>query len=240
MRYVTVISSVTVCTALALGLGACESVESVDVRTSGMYASLRAVAGDSGTRATATLRVGGATSNTYVMLGGGDTLRVSAGGDTQQMSEQNLGDIYSYTADLGTNTPGTEFVFSFEREDDESAPDSRCVLPTASPITEPTADATLSRGDDLAIAWEPGDSDEVVRVSVNGPCFLSWSQTVAGSAVDVTIPAGDLMSTTDPAESCDATVTVTRELAGTLDPAYGEGGVVTCRQEREVTIRLDP
>ena len=54
---------------LLLGLVACESVDSTAVTTAGVYADITAMADGSGsTRTTAILKVGGATSNTYLDL----------------------------------------------------------------------------------------------------------------------------------------------------------------------------
>lgn len=228
---------------LTLALPGCtaESVESDNVFTDGIYADLRAVASDTGTRATATLRVGGGASNTYVMLGANDALTVSADGQTEEMTEQGSGNVYRYSADLTASAGGVDVVFTFERTLDEGAPDSRCTLPAAATISEPAEDATLSRSeDDLVITWEAGDPDDTLRLAVEGTCFSDFSETLDDDPGTYTIPAGTLQSAGDPPEACSATVRLTRERLGDLDVGYGEGGRVLCSQVREVSLRLDP
>src|SRR3569832_2813747 len=75
-------------TLLALpALCACtESVESTDVRTTGVYPEFQIVADGSGTtNASARLKVGGNDSNTFLDLQGSDVLEVSAKRQTQRM-----------------------------------------------------------------------------------------------------------------------------------------------------------
>jgi hypothetical protein len=60
-------------------LVACEAVDSEDVLTSGMYADLAVTNTGSNTRAAAILRVGGASSNTFVELTGDDSLTLRIG-----------------------------------------------------------------------------------------------------------------------------------------------------------------
>ncbi|WP_428265500.1 hypothetical protein [Haliangium sp.] len=229
--------------ALVLGLGACaESVESENVFTDGMYADLEARATETGTQVSATLRVGGATSNTYVMLGGGDRLRVSAGSESVTLATQSTGDVYRYVATLDTNEGGTEVIFDFQRDLDDGAPDSHCTLPAASDITAPSDGQVIRRADDdLVITWDlSAGPDDRLRLDVLGPCFIDLSETLDSAAGSYLIPAGTIESRNDPPAACSATVRLTSESSGSLDPGFGEGGRVLCRQEREVSIRLDP
>ena len=230
--------------ALSLPLAAlvgCESVESSDVKTSGMYAQFTAQADGSGsTRTEAILKVGGSTSNTFVQLAAGDELTVAGGGAEQAMSEQNLGDLYSYTADFDFDEVGTEFTFNLERAADESAPSSVATLPAALDITAPAEDAIVSRsGDALTITWSGSGEAEDMEVTVTGDCFVAYWKPVDDGGQHI-IDAGTMESFEgNDDEACDAEVTVTRKSTGTLDPAFGEG-TVTGEQIRTVKIRMDP
>ena len=228
--------------ALALSVSACaESVESNDVLTDGIYAILRAVATADGTRVTATLLVGGGGSNTYVRLTAGDALTATADGETRTLTPQNLGDIYQYNTELAANTVDTEVVFSFERMIDDGAPDSRCTVPAPFEITGPADGAAVSRADsDLVITWTPSLEDDTLELEIEGLCIQGLLATLDDATGSYTIPAGMIVSPSDPPEACEATIKLSRQRSGTLDPAFGEGGRVTCSQLRETSFRSDP
>lgn len=233
--------------ALAIALAAlvgCESVESTDVLTSGLYADLSATADGSGTtRTEAVLRVGGGTSNTYLALAGDDTLSAleTASGTKITLDEHNLGDIYHYWADFDVDAEDSEFVISFERTIDDGAPDSNMTLPAPFDITGPDADANHSRAADLTVGWEPSGSADPMAWEIVGECFHAASGTLSGDSGSVVVPAGSLQPFDgEDATSCEATLTVSRARAGNLDPGYGEGGKITGRQVRQIKFRSDP
>jgi hypothetical protein len=236
------LSKTFVASLLALSACASESVESNDVLTDGIYASFEAVATEDGTRATATLLVGGSSSNTYVMLGGDDALTVTAAGETLELRErQGFGERYYYDADLATNAEDTVVVFRFERSIDSGAPDSRCTLPRAMTITAPSDGDAFSRMEaDVLIAWDTSGTNEPIQLQVQGDCFTAISESFDSDPGEYVIPAATLQSSQDPATACQATVTLSRNNNGTLDPAFGEGGSVLCRQVRTTTFRSDP
>lgn len=236
-------STLAAAAALTLSVSGCaESVESDDVLTDGIYAILRAVAtDDDGLRATAILLVGGAGSNTYVMLTGDDALTATADGETSRLIAQNLGDIYQYNGELAANAVDTEVVFRFERTIDDGAPDSRCTMPAAFEITAPVDGDVFSRAeDDLVITWTPGSDDDPLQLEVDGSCIQDLVVTIDEDTGSHTIPAGTIESFAEPAEACEITIRLSRERSGTLDPAFGEGGRVTCSQLRETSFRSDP
>lgn len=223
-------------------LVACESVDSSDVLTSGMYADLTAQTEGEGTRATATLRVGGATSNTFVRLGADDQLTVNLGETTLEMEEVSLGELYSYIADFDSAEPGSTFTFAFNRVVDEGAPTSTATLPEPFTLTGPQPDAVFSRTtQDISVTWENFNMGDPMEVRVTGDCILDTTLAVAQDSGSFLIGADTLESfdgTVD--QACDATISVYRRRPGTLDVGYGEGGVVYGSQLRTVKIRLDP
>lgn len=229
--------------AALLGLPACaESVESDDVLTDGIYAELRAEASEDGLRASATLLVGGP-SNTYVMLTGDDSLTVSAAGQTEEMTAQNNGgNVFRYTADLAATDEDTEVVFRFDRTIDDGAPDSRCTLPRAMTIEAPLDGDVFSRTqNDVVITWDTSGSSQPVELTVEGDCFDGdVNESFPDDPGSYTIPAGTLTSLGDPPTACQATVRVSRRSSGSLDPGFGEGGLVVCSQVRTTTFRSDP
>lgn len=227
--------------ALAL-LAGCESIESTDVLTSAIYADLSATSDGTSTHALAVLRTGGATSNTFVNLEGDDVLTVTAEGETQELLESYVGDIYAYDADFDLSAQDTEFVFSLDRSVDAGAPDSRCSLPAPFEPTAPAAGEVYSRGQqDLTVSWTPSGEADEMRIVVKGDCLWQHVVAVDGDPGTAVIPAGTLDSLNeDDPQSCDATVTVQRLRFGTLDAAFAQGGTIYGVQAREVTIRSDP
>src|SRR5512136_236062 len=103
---------------LAFSSVACgEKVDSTDVRTTGIYAEMGALAeGNGQTMATVDLRVGGAGSNTHLNLKGNDELVASAAtGQSQKMSKVKptvLADYYIYGATLAVEAGEIVIVFN--------------------------------------------------------------------------------------------------------------------------------
>lgn len=223
-------------------LVACESVDSTDVLTSGMYADLTAQTEGEGTRATATLRVGGGTSNTFVRLGADDQLTVNLGETTLEMEEVSLGELYSYIADFDSSDAGSTFTFAFNRVVDEGAPSSTATLPEPFTLVGPQPAEVFSRTtQDISVNWENSNMGDPMEVRVSGDCIMDASLAVAQDSGSFLIGAGTLESfegTVD--QACDATISVYRRRPGTLDAGYGEGGLVYGSQLRTVKIRLDP
>ena len=233
--------TIALATLALLGVG-CESIESTDVSTDAIYADLVATSDGSSTHTTATMRLGGATSNTFVNLEGDDILSVTAGGETQEMQEGYVGDIYIYDADFDLYEADTEFVFSLDRSVDDGAPDSRCSLPEPLDVTAPLGGETFSRElDDLTITWTPSGEQDQIRVIVQGECMWDEVVDVEGDPGTLVITAGTILSLDeDNPAACDASVIVQRRRVGTLDPGYGEGGSIFGVQSREVAFRTDP
>jgi hypothetical protein len=233
--------SVTLLALLALPACTAESVESNDVFTDGMYAELHAAATEDGTRATATLRVGGSSSNTYVMLTGDDSLSATAGAETEEMNRQGFGDRYYYTADLDANGEDTVVTFRFTRSIDDGAPDSHCTLPRPMTIEAPADGSNFSRMEqDVEISWDTSGSSQPITLSIEGDCFNHLSLSFEDDPGSHTITAGTLQSSADPATACVATIELSRSNNGSLDPGFGEGGSVICTQTRTATFRSDP
>jgi hypothetical protein len=233
----------TMLTLALMALPACaESVGSDDVLTDGMYAELRAEASEDGIRATATLRVGGASSNTYVKLTGSDSLTATAAGETEEMTAQNNGgNVFRYTADLDATAEDTVVVFRFDRSIDDGAPSSRCTLPRPMVIEAPVDGDVFRRADDdLVITWDTSGSNQPIELTVEGACFDDLQVSLEDDPGTYTIQAGTLASAGDPPSACEATVALSRRNNGTLDPGFGEGGLVVCSQVRTTTFRSDP
>jgi hypothetical protein len=231
-----------VCTFICIG---CESAESEDIRTGGMYPNMAVVNDGTSSEADVIIRVGGPTSNTFVNLTAGDTLAVSVNdGDSVTMSENNLGDYYQYSATFTESEEDTKFTFILMREDDESAPESVATLPAPFSLSGPEADTLFSRAaDDITVTWTPSGKEDNMTLLISGDCLNDEVDISLEDTGSYVINAGTLELEEDDdkfEESCSGTITVRRTRAGSVDPAFEEGGTVTATQVRSVAFRSDP
>lgn len=224
---------------VALG---CEKADSTDIKTSGMYATFTAVNKGGATRVAGVLKTGGAVSNTFIQLGGNDKLFAAAKEEKKQLAEHHVGNFYEYDADLAANAENDEVVFSFERvAPDESAPNSKVTLPKPLTITAPAASVIVKRSEPLTVTWDNQGTTDRMIVEVTGDCVHYYKAEVSGDPGTFVIEANKIKPLNDQASAaCSGMVKVSRTRAGTLDPAFGEGGQVTATQLREVSVRIDP
>jgi hypothetical protein len=227
---------------LLLALVGCETVDSTAVTTAGVYANISAMADGTGTtRTTAVLKVGGATSNTYLDLIDADTLEATSGEETQTLSKVSIGDYREYIADWDGDAVDTEFEVSFLRDVDEGAPSTVVSLPEKFDIVTPSAEVTFSRSeDDILVDWDV-TADEPMRVDISGDCFYVDAVDVDVDDGTAGFAAGSLEAYEEQEdETCQATISVWRTRLGDLDPSYGEGGVADGVQVRSITVLSAP
>ena len=232
-------------TALCLALTpliACEAVDSEDVLTSGMHADLAVTNTGDNTRAAAVLRVGGATSNTFVELTGEDSLTVNIGEESTPLQAQNLGDLWSYNADLELGDAGTEYAFAFERSVDEGAPSSTCTMPAPFELSTPEMDASVSRSEDsVLVSWEGSGESDPMELIVDSECTEYLAIAVDQDSGSYTIEAGEITAYEGMEDdNCKGSLVLRRVRAGALDTGYGEGGQVHAAQERSVDLQFAP
>lgn len=218
-------------------LACTESIESTDVRTSGIYPEIEVVAtGDGTSEVRVLLKTGGSNSNTYLDLTGDDTLEVTVDGDTKTMDQS--GDAYEATFDVDAG--GTEFTIALLRGDaDEDAPESVVVLPE--PFEMMLSATSASRADDdLEYTWEP-EGDGNVSWDLSGECVSSDSGSTPDDGTN-SIAAGDIEPKfeSDAEESCTAKLSLERSQKGTLDAAFTEGGSLVAKQVRSDSVTSTP
>ena len=214
---------------LALGGCSAESTESSDVKTSGIYADLEVqVDGTGNADAEATLRVGGADSNTYLQLANGDTLTASNGVAAYTLTRRGSGDWVRYGSVLPDTPDDAQVTISLHRPADQDAPSSTVSLASAMTIAQPAQDGlTFSRfADDLVIAWTPVSSAQQTSLSIGGGCLQPFSRDVTGFNGTLTISAKFLIKSggVGASNNCAATIRLERPRSGQVDPNYGKGG----------------
>ncbi len=225
---------------LALGFVACkdETVDSEDIRTSGIHADFGVLAtGNAKAVASAKLTVG--TGDTSLVLTGDDKLVVSATDVTKTLARD--GDYYRGT--FSGEAADTEFTFAFNRgSEDEAAPSSIVTLPAPFALVGPAATEQVSRAAELTVTWEAGATADTMTWKLDGACLFDTDGTVAtdgtvtlaGEDFDVT-PSAEKAATddNDDSENCTATLCIERKRNGTLDAAFDKyGGSVYAVQKR--------
>ncbi|HEY3356780.1 MAG TPA: hypothetical protein VGQ83_26250 [Polyangia bacterium] len=231
-------SRIALCFAV-MSLAACEKVHSSAIRTAGMYADLSVTAhGDGHADVGATLRVGGALSNTYVELTSGDELAAVSGGERHVLGKRaDIFNIVVYGATFAGDDEDQAFTLAFDRADDTSAPSSTATLPAPFTITAPAAGATFTPASPIQVTWSPAGKDDELSLAADA-CSTHFAESVADTGT-YTIPAGALTPAGAP-QSCAVTITLHRRRAGHVDPAFGEGGSFVATQEREVQVQVAP
>jgi hypothetical protein len=216
-----------------------ETVDSEDIRTTGMWAHFDVLAtGNAKATATGQLRVGG-DSGTLVVLTGQDKLVCSAADATKALAKD--GDYYKAT--FNGDAGDTEFVFAFNRGDeDEAAPSSVVKLPDPFTITGPAATEQVSRAASVTLTWETSTTKDPTTWKLDGACLFETKGTVpddgtltlAGSDYNTT-PSADNAATdpNDDSENCTVTLCIEKKRRGTLDAAFTkEGGEIYAIQHR--------
>lgn len=222
---------------LFLALGCKESVESTDIRTTGIYPEITVEAEGSGSSTvTVKLKVGGSNSNTFLELTGGDTLVATVDGDEKTLRETS-DEVYS--ASFPVDAEGTEFQIAFLRtEEDESAPASVVQLPAPFELEVDPREASRAT-DDVELSWDPpagGDLDW----DMSGECIQRDFDTIPDDGT-YTITADSIDTfESDEQDSCTVTVQLERSQRGSIDEAFTEGGRIVAIQRRRGSFTSTP
>ena len=223
--------------AALLAFGCTESVESTDVKTTGIYPEIEVVADGSGSSdVTVYLKVGGNDSNTFLDLKGDDTLEVTVDGDTKTMDQSGDG----YRASFAVDAEGTEFTIAFLRgEDDDDAPASTVLMPA--PFEMMLGATEVSRSaDDLEYTWDPPVDGGNLSWSLNGSCVKINTGSTPDDGTN-TIAAGDIETfEADMDKTCTVDLNLEREQSGDIDPAFTEGGSIVAKHVRSDSFTSAP
>lgn len=225
----------------ALLASGCAKTESSDLLTSGIYADLSARSTGAGTTTVyATLYVDNPSNLNFVELTGNDQLVASYGSQHKTMSQVELLNIVSHSAEFSTDAEGTAFEIALERSVDAGAPKSTVTLPAAFTLTP--APATLSRAAALPLSWSPAASTDAMAWKASGACIGDTQGTITGDSGSWMIQAGTFTKRQGQniADSCMVTITVTRSRTGVVDSHYGKGGTAVGAQDRTISMMSTP
>lgn len=218
-------------------VGCTETVESSDIRTSGIYPEITVEANGSGSSTvTVRLKVGGDDSNTFLELTGDDTLEATVDGDTKTLDETGS---YTYRASFPVDAEGTEFTISFLRGDeDDSAPASVVSLPAPFDLSLSATEASRA-DDDLEYTWDPPGSGNV-SWEIEGDCVKHDDGSTPDDGAD-TLQAGSIETfDSDKDETCTVDLQVRRQRSGNIDSAFTEGGRIVARHVRTESFTSTP
>jgi hypothetical protein len=224
---------------LALGAAGCskETTSSKDIKTGGI-AALIDVYADTDDTATVHVKlvVGGSSSNTYVTLEGGDVLKATASDVTKELKTVDPG---IYEANFSGVGEDTEFTVVLERPDDETAEDNSGTLPAPFSLDDPPSN--LSRkDDDLEVTWSPADTGDGMHLEFDGDCIFNHDHDASDTG-SYMVAANTLDSTGgDKPETCDITVDVSRDRAGSADPDFDRESWFRLHQRRSASFTSKP
>lgn len=220
-----------------LVFGCTESVESEDVRTTGIYPVISVVADGRGSSTVEVrLKVGGRNSNTYLDLVGDDRLEASVGDTTKRLDGRS---DQTYRASFPVDAEDTEFEIAFRRgEEDENAPSSTVTLPA--PFELEVGASVASRTDDaVEFSWAPLATGGMAW-EYEGGCVIRDDGTTPDDG-EHTLAAGQIETfESDKMVSCPVDLTLVRSRKGSLDAAFTEGGEITAEQVRTVSFTSTP
>jgi hypothetical protein len=214
-----------------LVLAGCSTVDSKDIRTSGITADYVVTLPESTDAAdvSASYRVG---TLTFVELGDGESIKASGGGKDVDLKHHRSAGVTDYTGQLdGVVDPGTEITFSLKRgSGDDAAPQSTVKLPERLRLTSPLAGTTYSRRSAVPVRFDTEPSQLPSVLTWTRQCIQTGSLQLEPGRTSVSIPTGSirpLATTPTPGTTttCPVDITLTRRTEGTLDKAFKDGAI---------------
>jgi len=221
---------------IAVLITGCATVDSADLRTSGISAHVVVRADRSGSTVVVDMTAGGLTS---IELTGEDSLTARSGTIEAPFDESTMLGHHEYTAQLpGVTHPGTEVTVVLQRGPDDTTVSSTVLLPPGLQVVAPPQASTASRRRDLLI--QTNHADGRIRVSWEGSCVAPSQRDYADDSA-IVVPAGALVrpepiaGATEPPlpADCLVTLTVTRIADGSLGDGYDDGSITA---ERGATV----
>lgn len=238
----------------ALGCSS-ESVDSEDVRTSGIWAKIDVDGRSDGrSRVVVELNVGGE-FGTNVELSNNEYLEVEAAGVTKRMTEDTDFLDIDYQAYMDTTASETEFKIRFYRTDGENIVGSMGILANSFEITAPLVTSNFGLNETVNLVWTPEVQGGSIRFYSTISCTASdGGSTLSSESVyiddtgiydfDISLASLFQNGTTglNTAQPCEMSFTLERESFGNIDLAFEEGGFFKLTQTREVeniTLNID-
>lgn len=225
--------------ALAISALACSATTSSrNIRTAGVVALIDVTSPNENQAVVQTkLVVGGANSNTHMILEGGDRLYAEAGGQRQEMNAISDGE---YEAKFATS--GGEFTVGLTRDVDAPAPNNKGTLPPPFEITSQFGDPPISRAnDDLTVTWSPSGGGAQVKITLDSECVVPASFEVGGDPGSFTIERKKITAwMSHEKEACNVNLVIERSVSGSTDAALDSDSRFRLHQVRSTRFVSGP
>ncbi len=228
------------CVGITVGAAAgCENIpSSIVVDTDKLYADIQVVGGDEDTDVGVLLRQDGEDGPIQDLVPG-DSLKATKSGKTTTRFTKAPDGWYHGT--LKGSESGAKVTVAFEREEADSADNSRAVLPEAFTLTLDMDSEEIARGNNVHIAWDaPSEERADITWAVQGSCIEAATDTTRDDG-EVAIGTQQIqVSDGSKGSTCDVTITLERIADGIIDPKFGKGGKVVAYQRRTVVFTSTP
>lgn len=226
--------SLSILSLLAATVG-CSQIDSSDLETSGMIASMEVVRLQTGDGADVHVSLTAGTLD-FVDLEPGDELVASFGDEKVTLDQGEFLGALTYNGHLSAKDAGDEITIALNRAEKDPAPASKVKLPAQVAISAPAATTAFSReNDDIVVTLNSEESDVGARATWNGDCVNTDGVDVPAGQTTFTIAKGTIVKreqtdANDPdsepvPDSCTLHVVVRRQTDGTIDPAYKSGSI---------------
>jgi hypothetical protein len=198
--------------ATALLAAACFPQEdSCNIKTGGIYVEFEIVETAKSAKAEAVFWVGDKPGGTNVELTCGDTITVN-----DLKLKKTSSNPARYTGSIAVED---EYVFVFEREDEDPYISTIANMPAPITLLAPKG-GEYARDESFGVTWEDNGTASNLNLLIESDCFWDFPDTLGksvpdGGAYTVAADAFDLKSNQE-AESCTATIELTRESKGSL------------------------
>ncbi|MCU0661299.1 MAG: hypothetical protein MUC50_03120 [Myxococcota bacterium] len=217
--------------AMISAVGCFEEEDSCNVKTDGIFVEYEITESGQSADAKVTFWVGNAPGGTYLELGDcGDEIRVN--GVRLAEAESNP------TTYIASVDPASAYDFVFHRDGERQYIST---VETPSPvrlIQAPNSGQSISRQNDIAIQWEAGSSPSDVSLEVVADCLYDFIGETSDDGA-FTIESGELEAFEGEEDvTCDATLSVRRQVSGELDMALK--GSIRGNAEVSRTFRSTP
>ncbi|WP_018014952.1 hypothetical protein [Teredinibacter turnerae] len=235
----------------AVLLSACGggTVDSSDLKTEGIHATIRIYAVGNKTDVDVRLTAGGP-NGSDVELTSDELLYATAYGNIQKLERepQAFGLFDSYITSFTDNIPGETIDIIFMRPNDADAPESYVVVPPKVNFIShsPTTKHSVSIDEDINVSWEKNYSGSITvntglsctYMSTSNSYYFEEEITDTGSYNSFNF--AELLDNELPHEdsSCSGKLRVSRIVEGVLDSHY-DGGNIKIEQYAELEFNVD-
>lgn len=209
------------------------AVESTNVATSDIRATLRVSAtGDGTTYAEAIFQIV-TMPGSYLQIAEDETLEITLGDTTLPFVQETEG-VIVYSAVFDDDPPNDPFTFAYTRAVWPSTSSTVALPPMADAIT---VGSSFGPNNVLPVTW--GATLGRARLTVSGDCIETWGTEVSLEVGSYDIPGGAVSARPDTG-SCAVNVQLYAENEGVIDEAFDDQSSIQGRAWRSAASTYNP